>query len=195
MLVNNLLTDPDTKGNQTTSALKAGFGNGKNYNSAKATASETLARPNVIQYMNQLTQELGLGTRVQLVTLRDIITGESQTVTQVPMADGVIREYKRGPTATERVKAIDILNKMTGHYAAIRVHESAAIDRYRELAKRLIDQPARRASLVKPASKSTRRRRGKALIREYAGIIPVVHDTEATIDDVSSSDESYKEAQ
>ena len=130
-----------TFGNGRQSALLAY--NAKNPETAGAIATETLSKPYVRSYIGQLLDEMDLGVEVRSRVVREVILGtQTPTITETTHPDGSITTTKvtRPVSATARLKAVDLLNRMDGTYSRAGVEGEVARQEYAELRSRVIRQ-------------------------------------------------------
>ena len=123
-------TDPDTAGNKTESALAV-------YNNATRVgayqhAYETLGKPHIRTYLQEILERSNFGVEVRSTLLSDIATGKTRTRSTQTQRDGSGNVTAVSETETEaplgvRLKAIDLANKLEGRYtqadATVRVAE------------------------------------------------------------------------
>ena len=133
-------TDPDkpTFGNGTQSVLAIPHRNGDSYKGATVQAIEYLAHPTIRSEIEALAESVGATDMFRLSRLHLVAQGQYVTTeTSERIIKGKVRKVTttRTPKASEIVKAVDTLNKMTGRYEKNRVAMNALSSRFKELAK------------------------------------------------------------
>jgi hypothetical protein len=134
-------TDPDsdTYGNARQSYARAHPN--ASIETAGANGSKKLNNTSVRAYIEQTLEEIGAGRQVRLAALQRVIQGTHvktvrTTGTRVG-EDGSPQEYETTvestPSASEIIKAIDLVNKMTGLYDANRESATAARQEYMKM--------------------------------------------------------------
>jgi hypothetical protein len=140
-------------GRKRDSAIAAGY----SPRCAAETAYKLNNHQSVQDYIDGML-EANMGARVQSATLVEIASNPDTP-----------------PSA--RIKAIDLLAKLSGHYNRLKVGESIAKDQYKALASRLIDRPAQVESRRNPPKHIAKQR----TVTEYVNLCPVERDSEATV--------------
>lgn len=82
--------------------------------SARAAGSMTINTPKVKNYVAQLLEDAGFGLSKRTNQLREIGSGMATRIEKRVLADGEIISYEVTPTFAERLKAIEIANKIDG---------------------------------------------------------------------------------
>jgi len=117
------IDNKETFGNGTQSYL-ATYPNA-DYSTATVNASKLLSKTSIRSEIELLVEQMNLGNQVRLQTIKQIILSQTsqKTVTKATDKDGNTYEtvVERPPTATERLKAIDLLAKLDGTYDKNRV--------------------------------------------------------------------------
>ena len=101
------------------------------YNSARTKASLLLTNNAIQSAIEQQIELIGLGSKVRLQTIKDVITGQDlqETITTTKKLDKEGKEtgerYEattiKTPRASDKLKAIDLLSKIDGTYDKNRV--------------------------------------------------------------------------
>ena len=137
------LTDPSspTYGNQTESYRRV-YGQNLNDNTAAVCASQAIRRPKVHTWIEEILEKAGCSTKARVADLALIAAAKSTPrIIRKILTDHKGRtstiEIQETPTAGERLKAIDQLNKLSGDYAKAQAAGSRiANDEYDSLVKR-----------------------------------------------------------
>ena len=126
-----------TYGNITRSYMKAY--NTDNYNSAAASGFELLKRPRIITEYERLCNQYGLGSKVRMTAMAEIVSGNYQQKTTKHMYSkdkGTNRmvltgktEETKTPTARERLTGIQIIERLNIE------HKKAGLQQIHELSK------------------------------------------------------------
>lgn len=138
--IDHLLSDdPYYRNNITRSARRAY--NCSSNDSAQSTGSKVLRRPRVQAQLEKLARAKGVGLEVRLTRLAEIIHG---TRTATSTSTHYIREtdehgkltgrfvpqsrtvHESTPTHDQTIKAVELINKTTGHYHAVRTNVAQA---------------------------------------------------------------------
>lgn len=113
-------TDPnsDTYGNKTRSYMKA-YGT-ESYNGAATEAVRTLQKPKIHAWIDDILEKQGVDTKARVGALASIAHNNTtprcikRTITT--KRGTTVIEERQEPTHSERLKAIDQLNKLSGDY-------------------------------------------------------------------------------
>lgn len=117
------IDNPKTFNNQTQS-YAAAFP-ATSLESARRSASQLMTKPDVQTEMERLIDQIGLESKVRLNVIKDIMTGVDVQETVTTSTDTEGKEYTstvlKSPTASDKLKSIDILYKVDGTYDKNRV--------------------------------------------------------------------------
>lgn len=112
------INNPITYSNGTQSVRQAY--NYSSDNTAAATASRMLTNNKVKSEIDRVLSELNMGTKVRLKVLNKVLTGSHRQKTMTRTTDKEGHEYTaitvKTPTASDALKAIDLLGKIDGTY-------------------------------------------------------------------------------
>ena len=116
-LVAHYVADTETVGNKTQSALKAY--DTVNHDTARLIATDTLRKPTVRTYMQQLLESLDMGVEVRSKLLGDMAKGTLKTRKKVTQRDrdGTVvatQEIESDVAPSVRLKALAEMNKLDG---------------------------------------------------------------------------------
>lgn len=102
-------------GNNGTQAYLLAYKTCKKENTAKVNASRLLTKANVIEYIEELQEELKkkaiMTAEERMIWLTKVLTGE---IKEKVYYEG--NESEREPYLNDKMKALDLLNKMDGNY-------------------------------------------------------------------------------
>jgi phage terminase small subunit len=139
LFIDNYIDQSKDTFNNATQSYLAAYGN-KSYKSAQVQASRLLSKPIIQDTIEQLIEELNMGPKVRLKNIEAIITGKhrQETVTTSTDADG--KEYTsktlKGPRASDVIKAVDLVEKITGTYDKNRAKADVVSTELKALIKR-----------------------------------------------------------
>lgn len=170
----SLYANPEspTYGNGTQSVIAVPGRRGKSYAAARAQAVDYLSNPNIQSEIEALATQSGLTSLFRLKRLKDIADG--QYVREVwKDEEGRVHET---PKASEVIKALDVVNKMTGLYEKNRAMMNATTERFRGLVARFkpVEVPFKEE---KPSTARKTKKRPPAL---SLGYWPLLQDEPAT---------------
>lgn len=98
-----------------TQAYSSAYKSCKKENAARVNASRLLTKANIIEYINELQEKLKekaiMSAEERMIWLSKVVQGE---IKEIGFWDG--EEVKREPSLSDKLKGMDILNKMTGQY-------------------------------------------------------------------------------
>ena len=89
---------------------------------AAVQAHRTLRSANVTDSMQAMLVEIGLSDTECMVELADIVHGKSAMTTTIEKDGQPVTTITRTPSAGDKIKAIDLINKSTGKYEML--HEA-----------------------------------------------------------------------
>ena len=128
-----------TFGNGVQSALVAY--NAKNDNVAGSMAVETLLKPTVQSYVEQVLEQYDIGHEVRARIIQEIASGiQPPTVQVIKHPDGTetTTTTYHPITATARLKAIDLCYRVDGTYSRAGVEGEIVREEYRKLRARVM---------------------------------------------------------
>ena len=139
LFVNNITDiDNNTLGNATQSYIAAYPGS--TYATAATEASKNLKKPHIQDAIQQILSEIGMESKVRLQALKEVITGDYIQTTVNTTKKGKKILYKststRTPSAGERIKAVDTVEKIAGTYDKNKVTAEAVSQELKDLFKR-----------------------------------------------------------
>ena len=110
--------NPKTFSNGTQSVMEAY--NYDNKNMSAVQANNLLSNSNVVDSIQQYIDDLGMGSKVRLKSINQVITGKHLKTTSTITTDTEGKKYKSitttSPSASETLKAVDLVEKITGTY-------------------------------------------------------------------------------
>ncbi len=90
------------------------------YNTAQVQSSRLLSTPMIQGSIEALIDELNMGAKVRLNTINQVLTGRHEQKTTTTSQDKDGNEYTattvKSPTASDTLKAVDLLAKIDGTY-------------------------------------------------------------------------------
>jgi len=125
--------DPEspTFGNQTRSYMAA-YQNG-NHSSSAANAHKLLNKPQTEPAITELLEDLGLGRPVRLRYLAEIASGKHERIVRTVDPSGEETVSSSTPTASEAVKAIQLVMKAAGDFEPAKLASIGAREGLRAL--------------------------------------------------------------
>ena len=141
-------SNKETFGNGTKSVLKVY--NTTDISTASSIASETLRKPEIQKAVHRILEDLGANIEHRIDLLWNIGQGKSnRTTKRYNIKDSkaqLVEVIKAEPTHQERIKAMDVLNRLGGDYEKVKIASQLAIDKYRALRKSILkDKKGKRA--------------------------------------------------
>jgi len=101
-----------------------------------------MANPNVKNAIEHLLEENGFGIQQRIKTLADIGTGRAVMEKEEVTKDGEVVVVQVQPTFSERMKAVEIANKVDGTYAKLEAAREIAVDEHKRLQHKLVSDLA-----------------------------------------------------
>ena len=95
----------------------------KSLKSAAAHAHDTIRSPSVQMHMQAMLEELDISDTDCMVELSRVVHGTSEMTTTIKKQGQPDTVITRTPSAGDKIKAIDLINKSTGKYEML--HEAA----------------------------------------------------------------------